>query len=37
MRALEAEHPEDPLIAEVLGFIRAAGAGRQGRAREVPR
>ncbi len=34
MRRLEAEHPGDPLIGEVLTSLRAAGAGRQGRARE---
>lgn len=37
IQALEAEHPEDPLIGEVLASIRASGGGRHGRAREALR
>ena len=33
----EAQHGKDPLIAELLGSIRAADAGRQGRAAEAVR
>ena len=32
---LEAQHGDDPLIAELLASIRAADAGRQGRAAEA--
>lgn len=32
---VEAEHPEEPLIAELLASIRAASQGRQGRAAEA--
>jgi UDP-N-acetylglucosamine acyltransferase len=37
MERLEREHPGHPLLGELLASIRAAGAGRQGRAAEPMR
>lgn len=37
MAAADAAHPEHPLVQELLGALRAADAGRQGRAEEPRR
>jgi UDP-N-acetylglucosamine acyltransferase len=34
---LEAEHPDEPLVAELIASVRASQAGRQGRAAEPVR
>ena len=37
MTRLEREHPDEPLIAELIASVRASSAGRKGRAAETPR